>query len=409
VDQPPRLPEPISSVTVPSVFHPSGFTRLEACPLSVLGHPSDDPGECLGTHPTAYLGTILHHVRCELAEGRWGDVQDPLQAADDLFAAAVQDVEHELGVRPDTADLVPLRESVGRRRWKRGSRDLRTWAMSQRPQDIEQPPRKLTLVRPRARSAPEELPTVVLGSEKAVSNASLRLRGRPDSSQKTGPKEIELVDYKSGLIKDRDDRLLDEHLVQLQLYALMIEAAFPGFTIHPFVEQADRTEVPWGPIEREQITERLDEVSARLPAEAVLSASEVSSPGRHCRTCRLRPVCTAYLDQAPGWWRAVQDSPRPLPNDVWGTVTTVVRDRDSVSIRITDATGRRVRVDGLLDPQIVTAISEGHFVWLFDLEASEDTEQHGTLVHPRNFHQYLPGPGWERARQVRAFLEPGVS
>jgi hypothetical protein len=254
---------------------------------------------------------------------------------------------------------------------------------------------------------PDEIPSAILGSEKAVSNPSLRLRGRPDWSARTGADEIEVVDYKSGRIKDREGHLLDEHVAQIQLYALMMEAAFPGTTVHPFIEQVGRMEVPWDSAKREQIGERLSVVSSQLPAGEILPASELASPGSHCKSCRLRPACAAYLEQAPDWWRADHDSPRPLPTDVWGSVTEVLNDLHRVSLRITDAAGRRVRVDGLRESHVVSTISRGDFVWLFDLEASEDTQQHGAIVHPRNFHQDPPGPRWKQARQVRVFLSPG--
>ena len=45
----------------------------------------------------------------------------------------------------------------------------------------------------------------------------------------------------------------------------------------------------------------------------------------------------------------------------------------------------------------------GDYIWFFDLESSEDLEQHGAKSQPHNFHQNPPGPRWTLARSLRVF------
>ncbi len=239
---------------VPDIFHPSSFAALETCPLSVLGLSATDNDALLASNPAAYLGKILHHVRHELNEGRWNGVSDPGDAADLLFSLSLTQAEAELREDSHTAELLPLRRSVGRRRWKTRISALRTWARSLVADVTDAAPRHLIL----RENAPQftvscaEPPSMLLGSERAAFNSDLRLRGKPDWSGERGPGQIEIVDYKSGHIRDPNGQLIDAHVIQLQLYALMVEAAFPMATVTLYLEQTTRVHVPWGPLERAQ-------------------------------------------------------------------------------------------------------------------------------------------------------------
>ena len=402
------FPRPIESLVVPDVFHPSSFAALETCPLSVLGLAAVHRDAVMSSHPAAYLGTILHHVRRELREGRWNGITDPRRAADALFELSLTQAEAELRQDRQAAELLPLRESVGRRRWKKRIADLKTWACSVVVDDVAHSPRDLNLLKDMTcdTTSGAEPSAVILGSEQAASNPALRLRGRPDWTVERRPGQIEIVDYKSGYIRDRDGQLLDAHLVQIQLYALMVEAAFPEATVTLYLEQDSRTIVPWGPQERDQVTARLHAMSERLPAGSIQPAPDIASPGVHCCECRLRPRCSAYIGQVPKWWRDQHDHPRPLPLDVWGDVTSVSHQGPLFSLWMTDAASRRVRIDGLSPQSSDSVIREGDHVWFFDLESSEDRNQHGAIVQPRNFHHAPPGPRWQRARRLRVYHMP---
>ncbi len=401
---PPQLPEPLATVLVPAAFHPSSFTQLERCPTSVLGLLTVGHDGLLVSHPSAYLGVALHHVRHEILKGRWGDATEPREAALLLLDMAVREAEAALRRDSATAGLVPLRQSVGRRAWTTRTRDLKQWAAKLTTTGMGEPPRALTLSRSSAPPAPRDAAHAATGCEQVLANPALRLQGRPDWSAHVGEGRIDVVDFKSGRHTDADGRPLEDHVVQVQLYAMLLESAFPGAHVRPFVEQVDRVQVPWGDRERSQLVERLRKVAEKLPAGAPLRARECAKPGAYCGRCRLRPVCTAYIDAAPTWWPDGVGHPRPLPLDVWGTVVNVQAVDDSDTVRLIDASGRRVRVDGLERSWGTTTQREGDAVWFFDLESSEDLEQHGAMIQPRNFHQSPPGPRWKRANRLRTYL-----
>ena len=85
--KPPPLPGLIATVVAPDAFHPSSFAQLERCPLSVLGARGGNAADLLVAHPAAFIGVVLHHVRHEVLEGRWGGAGNPRRAALKIFAA----------------------------------------------------------------------------------------------------------------------------------------------------------------------------------------------------------------------------------------------------------------------------------------------------------------------------------
>ena len=401
--RPPPLPVPVTTIVVPTLFNASSFAQLERCPLSVLGQRGGNVDELLVAHPVSFMGVILHHVRHEVLEGRWGEAGNPRRAALDIFARAVEDVEAALERDQATAGLVPLRVSVGRRHWKYSTTSLARWADNVSTMGTTATPHALTLRRSYTLSDSSGSPRVMTGSEQALANVDLRLAGRPDWFAHVGDKTIEVVDFKSGRITDSDGQLLDDHVAQLQLYTLMLEAAFSEIRVTPFVEHVARIEVPWGDRERVHLMKRLRDVASALPAGACFEAEDLARPGVHCGTCRLRPRCVAYLRAAPSWWSDQPRNPRPLPLDVWGYVLRVQVDEQSVTVRLVDASGRHVHVYGIHRSQGAAGLGEGDAAWFFDLEASEDLRQHGALIQPRNFHERAPGPRWRSARRMRLF------
>ncbi|MEQ9078895.1 MAG: PD-(D/E)XK nuclease family protein [Sandaracinaceae bacterium] len=400
---PPRLEE----IEIPHHFHPSSFTALERCALSVLGErAARRPRDLLVLHPTAYLGLVLHHVRAEVSAGRWGAARSAEEAADSVMQSSLRRMEEDLAATGITDALVPLRAAVGRQEWKRRTRTLRNWAAGFQGEGSGGSPRLFSL-HPETGAEPADVDTLGdTGVEQTVVVDELRLSGRPDLSYETD-QTLEIVEYKSGKLFDSDGVLLEAHRVQVQLYALMLEAvSAPGKALRLYVEQVKRHRVPWSEIHRLALLDRLALVNDALPPGEVRDAATLANPGTHCRNCRLRPVCGKYLDTVPQWWRGGEAHTRPLPLDVWGELAQLTEEKDRHTLRLLDPVGRRVRVDQVSRRHGTGDLRPGQSVWLFNLEASEDLRRHGEQRHPRNFHEYSPGPRWQTARGLRLFGSP---
>lgn len=405
---PPSLPKRLARVVVPEAFHVSAIAKLERCPLSVLGVPAPDEerhGALLVPHPTAYLGIALHHARGEVLEGRWAGAEGAREALRLAFEQALDALESHLSARSHTAGLVPLRFAVGRRVWMARIRDAERWATGLSVEGGVESPRPLVVGGGRLR---EPLgygwcSDDAIGAEKTLHDSELRLRGRPDWSEMVGPKLLLVSEFKSGKVVDRKGALLEDYVVQVQAYALLLERAYPGTRVSAVVDGGARHRVPWGTPERQRLLERVHELHQRLPSGKEIAAAVLAEPGTHCRRCRLRPMCPRYLDDVPTWWPDRGGGPRPLPLDVWGVIEALKVESRGHSITIAAPVSRRVLVDGIAKRHGLGALNVGDWVWLFDLEPSEDLDQHGASVQPRNFHEIPPGPRWATGRRLRVF------
>lgn len=403
---PPRRPAAIEEIRAPAHFSPSSFFRLEQCGLSVLGIPrADNPSVngLLVPHPTSFLGIALHHARQELLEGRWGAATDPLTAAELLVSKALTEIESEIAQDQNAAALLPLGESVGRRVWRSRLLAFYHWARTIDAGCSEGSPRRLVLNSSRRNTVKSD--PGVAGPERRLQLDSLRLAGRPDWFAELDGGYVEVVDYKTGRMTDQDGQVLSEHVAQLQLYALLVESKLPGREIQLFVEGAERLQIPWDERCRDEILERLECVSLAYPEEHLVRARSIANPGVHCAQCRLRAMCSVYAEVVPRWWKNEQENPRPLPLDVWGTISRIETGSSGIDVWINDAIGRKVRVAGLNAERGVQNIGLGETVWFFDLEASEDLCQHGAHVQPRNFHEYSSDRRHKAARRLRVFSE----
>lgn len=398
----PSLPPPLGDVQVPQFLAPSRFSELQKCPLRVLG---GSHSWCLLPGPAALLGIMLHHVRDQLLRGRWGSAETPAEACDLVWTSVMASMDEWLAGSDRTSALAPLRQVVGRAKWNSRVRELRVWAGRLDSCGIGEPPAPLRVGDDGgSRAAGPGEATLEFGPEAWVVCPELRIRGRPDRVTAEGM-TVEVSDYKSGIIVDRDGHLLRRHALQLGVYALAVEALAPGRPVRLQVDGRDHVEVPWDAEARDTTEEEWGKLLEELPAGQTIPARDLARPGRICRGCPLRPGCTAYLAQAPSWWPNRPESPRPIPLDVWGIVASLDRDGSLGSCAINDAGGRRVRIDGLSWVRGFDGVDIGDRVLFFDLESTELTRIHGVRIQPRNFHEWPTDGGLtlRRARRLQVY------
>ena len=401
----PRLPAPVGSVVAPHHFAPSRFEELRQCSLRVFADPDKLPG-ALARGPSASFGLLLHHVRHELLAGRWGGEVYAERALDRLMQAARVQMDRMLESDPQTERLVPLARTIGREKWNTRALDLRQWAVRLEVTPTGEEP--LDVPAPKSDShAASESPAadvVEFGPEARVICNSLRLRGRADHRRKAVDGSVEISEFSSGRIFDDSGEPKPRHLVQLRLYGLAAEHV-TGAEVRLYLEDSERTAVPWDEGLKQSLAEDLAGVHDEFPPGTVHAAETTAHPGTWCRFCRLRPVCSRYLRAAPDWWPNSVGALRPLPLDVWGRVSETQSVGQHVNIELIDAAGRFVRIEGLDPIRGVADLRAGDEVYFFDLKATEPTNHHGDRVQPRNFHELPPDGGliFERARGLQLF------
>ena len=162
------LPLELSCVVIPRFLSPSHFEALKKCRLSVVA--PDSLAGTLPVAPDAVLGTALHHVAHEVAEGRWGKASSPAEAFDAVLAKTIAALE------PGDA---PLDVAVGRQRWFTRVARARAWAIEDAPTESRGEPQPARPHRGRGKGGPTEA-RADLGHEAWIVWPDGRLRGRAD-------------------------------------------------------------------------------------------------------------------------------------------------------------------------------------------------------------------------------------
>ncbi|MDI1480406.1 PD-(D/E)XK nuclease family protein [Polyangium sp. y55x31] len=400
---PPRLPPPLERVVIPSFFSPSRFGALLRCKLSVLGE--SNAAALLPPVPLAILGTIVHHVRRELSEGRWDEKLEREAAVDLLLHEATQQVDAQLLRDVRTRAFAPLRQAIGRREWDIRASRLQRWASRMTLHGMGRPSLRLggLLERP-ADGGADEPGRVETGDEAWLVAPSLRLRGRSDRIEETTPGTLDIVDFKSGKLQDDDGQLLPDATLQVRLYAIVVEE-IGSKAVRLFLEGDERHRVPWNDTARRETRVLLETVTAALPRAQSLPAQGLAEPGRQCRECRLRPSCPRYSEWAPTAWTRPQPPGDEPPLDVWGSVESVTDGPNGHRVELRDASGRLAIVDGLSESRGMAAVTPSETVHFFDLQRTEDRKAHGRVTHPLNFHEHPPDGGRRltRARGLQVF------
>ena len=376
------------------------FRDLLGCKLSVL--VEQEVRVRLPPSPQAVFGSILHHLRREWVEGRYGPESSVSEAVSNSLETMTQQADMQLQLREETARLMPLREVLGWWAWARGAQRLQQWVS-------RMPPRRR---RDRARSLPKILDSPERGPERTwkdlqtgqeawIVSPRWRLRGRADQVVEVTGGQFEIVDFKSGGLHDDEGSLLPESTMQVRLYALAAEES-TNSPIRLFLEGSERHKVLWGRHERQETVSLLQKVLSDLPQGVRVSAPGLAMPGRQCTLCRVRPQCQRYIDEAPELWQDLEIAGQ-LPLDTWGRIVSI-RQRGTVQdIELKDPNGDLVIVRGLDTARRVASLRLDDWIYLFGLERTEDRRSHGSVTRPRNFHEFPPDGG-QRLRRARSLL-----
>ena len=396
MNRPVPLPARLSSVEVPRFLSPSRFSDLLGCKLSVLAER--EAHVQLPPSPQAVFGLILHHLRREWVEGRYG----PESSVSDSLETMARQADTQLQMREETARLVPLREALGWWAWARGAQRLQQWTSRTLPRRLRSRARSLPKILDSPERGPERTEKdLQTGQEAWIVSPRWRLRGRADQVVKVTGGQYEIVDFKSGRLQDDKGSLLPESTMQVRLYALAAEES-TNSPIRLFLEGGERHQVLWSRHERQETISLLQGVLSDLPQGVRVSAPELAMPGRQCAVCRVRPQCQRYIDEAPELWRDLEIAGH-LPLDTWGRIVSIRQHRTAQDIELKDPNGDLVIIRGLDTSRRVASLRPGDSIYLFGLERTEDRRSHGSVTRPRNFHEFPPDSG-QRLRRARSLL-----
>jgi len=382
---PRQLPSPIEKVKLPFFLAPSHLHALEQCPLMVFGRPSQQ-SDILPPKPEALLGTLIHHVRDQLASGRTGSSKDGREAFSIILDKATSELNSLLGCNPRTCRFGSIQDALGRRYWKSKIHDSIEWASRLKLRPTGDQPASLESPLDHSQSQHDDAEDMLeTGSEAWIISRSCRIRGRVDLLVADGVK-LQIFEFKTGRIYGDDNKILDQHLVQIRMYALAVSSLEPDRMIQLFLESKSAIPIHWDETIAAKCASDLDLIHRRYPAGTEMKSRTLARPGKTCFQCRLRSVCSSYLSEAPSWWSERRKISFPIPYDVWGRVLSVKSNGTTSSILLGDAASRKVKVEGLTSYS-VRDVTPGMTLYFFDLESKEPRSMHAMRVQPRNFHE----------------------
>lgn len=379
------LPPTIATVTVPDCFSPSALGMAAGCRLKlvVASIRRTEWGERLASGPEAAVGTLLHRVleRAGQTDGL---------STDDIFQQEYARTVDELRRDPRRAHFADLASTRSHGEWNR----TKQWVLSRAAQET---PTVRTESSTRA-GGPR-----LTGPEVFFESASLRLRGKADRVHQIGPGVFEVRDFKTGVTLNEDGDVKPEIALQLWAYGFMLLERRPGCEVRLVVDDGSEREVPFGADARARAKRTLNELLEAMPPPGPSSAEELATPGKSCWGCQIRHVCPAYRVTAPDWWRQYPEHIDRLSNDVWGTIVQVIG-TGQVDVVLTDAAGRRVRIDGIDQRHDLSSTNAGDRIWFFGLEATGATRGFdGGRFHPRAFHELARDRMERRAWALHVF------
>jgi hypothetical protein len=243
-------------------------------------------------------------------------------------------------------------------------------------------------------------------SEVRILSASLRMAGRIDLLEKQG-NSVTVRDYKSGGVLDQQGNVKDEITKQLWLYGLAVIEALPDCTVRLIVDNGAEHVLPFGSAEVRSAESWLSTLLSAFPAGNDVAVAVLARPGPPCHGCPIRHVCLPYHRAAVVRWQdGAQEE--PLPSDIWGVIRSVSRRADGArDIDLVDASGRRVRVNGLDDRHdALESVSAGDPIWIFGLMGIVKRGRKGEWLHPRNFWELPSDSTQDRAWSTAVFAGP---
>jgi hypothetical protein len=370
------LPPLLGLIEIPRTFTVTAVCAANACKLRMLA-ASDPRLDRLGSGPKASAGSLYHAL---IHEWALASDADPAQ----YFDSRAEAWDDELRQSPRTAHQAPLRSTMSGVDWITFKRKALAAMIRARNPATPVIPRS-----PLARPAGSQ-------REHLFESDTLRLRGKPDLIRFRGPANLEIRDFKSGLIWQEDGKLKASIALQMHAYGLLIAEREPGTTIKLVVDDGEAIEVPFDHETRTRARNRIDGLFLGLEAGRRVNAGELASPGSDCSMCAIRHLCPAYRAAAPLWWRALPQDLERIPEDTWGNITAVETGSFGVRVRLTDAAGRSVQIDSLSPRHGFEFDDIGRSVWFFGLTVrGHGRSPDGIRFQPHNFFEF-PRDGRDR-------------
>ncbi len=395
------LVPPLGDLTRTDSFSVSSLANADTCVLRAVADSTSPVEGTLISGRSATLGRAAHRILEESAKGilRFSDSprKSVIRRLNELLLEEGILADRPAADSPQLTRALGLSPRAGHRflvRLTRGAVSVHT-ACARRCRERGA----------RTPSAPHGKMRLSPGSEVALRDRQLGLKGRIDRLERTDQGSWVITDFKTYSLPAAPTPLPPSVQTQLELYALLVDRATECGRVEARVVGIDGSTRSIE-ISGEVLDARrhwVDELASIVPLGVTVETESLVSPGATCRGCRLRPRCRPYLVEAENAWRAPSLEER-WPLDLWGTVTRVeARWGPTIDIRVTDAAGRLCRIERLRGREFAEWIRPGLRISLFNLGAYLPGTTASQCRHPRNFYDAPPQPHLQPAHDIVAF------
>jgi hypothetical protein len=225
---------------------------------------------------------------------------------------------------------------------------------------------------------------ITFGTEKWLESASLGLGGKVDLIIQEDDGSIRIIDFKTGKVLDDEGKPKQAYLLQLAAYGRIVTDMVDGVSVH--LEILGKTD-SWTGLFDDRMNELIDrtlhELATNLPMNVPFELESLSRLGGHCSLCSFRPGCTKYRKDLSERMLLGDFDYVEWPFDIVGTVASVERSGDLLTVRCKLLNGNIAKVSRI--PSVMLpeeGIAPGQTFTAFGLACLE-TKRPGTF--PCNF------------------------
>jgi hypothetical protein len=353
----------IDKVARTKPFSPSKISLINSCPLRYLLETENYPSVNPPSNIYALTGTVIH----KLVED---NLSNPFISGAEIkkqFLAAFDG----LALNNKRAPLICwVYEKFGVGGTLNNERVISSVQQIKRLLDKYGKDKSLTRSDTNLSSQKDEVS--ILGSEKWFELKKFELAGKIDLSYLDDDGVIHVIDFKSGKVIDDEGLPIEEYLIQIGVYGLMVEDS----TSHSnLLLELIGSHSSWsGYLDeflRGHVLDLVMNAKSTLPLHKEIEASEISTTGEHCLSCRSRFACGKYVDALKGRIYK-EENPICSSGDLIGVVTKVIAREDFIDLVINPIGGVTCSIMGL-PRTLYSEIKEGdlvagYFLGVFDIE-----------------------------------------
>jgi CRISPR/Cas system-associated exonuclease Cas4 (RecB family) len=386
------IPEPVEKAYLNPWLSPSQLTKTGECLLRSFGRDgiNRDFLPSLISGPYVEIGNLIHRA-IELADGR--------SNIHDVFVALKKMRESQLESDLRRKHYCNLSDAIGETKWAEKISILMTHHGELQSLNIESINQIVNESVDYQGIDLSKLAWPSTNYEVFIRSEALGLSGRVDRMELRLPNTVVITDVKTGEVKDSNGKVLNDYVMQMAAYELLVNEVWPNANIELVLDASNQYQVDLSTAERAACKRRVAQLRESLGkrAKTVVAATEVQKAGKHCLDCPIRHVCSTYRKvlETDGFNSIIDPESNDKITDGYGTVVKSQFLMGSHVVNIKTSSGRLVQIRSRYDWQ-VKKIHLGQRLFFFNFTPKKNGNRMSvTAGVPSNYSdEFFSGRNW---------------